>query len=181
MPRTAAAVLLLVCLAIAACSSVGSIPSVQTTPAATPTPDASRLPAGVACDWVTVVRVVDGDTVRVLLDGSEEPVRYIGIDTPETVHPTLGVQPFGPEATAYHRQLVGGRFLCLETDISDRDRYRRLLRYAWLEDGTMVNARLLEEGLARVATFPPDVKYIESRLLPAQRAAAEAGRGLWGE
>jgi micrococcal nuclease len=181
MPRTAAAVLPLVCLAIAACSSVGSIPSVQTTPAATPTPDASRLPAGVACDWATVVRVVDGDTVRVLLDGAEEPVRYIGIDTPETVHPTLGVQPFGPEATAYNRLLVQGRFLCLEADVSDRDRYGRLLRYAWLEDGSMVNARLLEAGLARVATFPPDVKYIEDRLLPAQRAAAEAGLGLWGE
>ena len=142
-------------------------------------PDGSRLPAGVVCDWATVVRVVDGDTIRVLLDGVEERVRYIGIDTPELSHPTLGVEPFGPEASAFNEQLVGGRLLCLEGDVSDRDRFGRLLRYAWLEDGTMVNVRLLEAGLATVATFPPDVKYVESLLLPAQRAAAESARGLW--
>lgn len=142
-------------------------------------PDSSRLPQGVVCDWATVVRVVDGDTIRVLIGGLEEPVRYIGIDTPEIRHPTLGVEPFGPEAAAYHEGLVHGRFLCLERDVSDRDRYGRLLRYAWLEDGTMVNERLVEAGMARVATFPPDVRYIETRLLPAQRLATEAGRGIW--
>lgn len=124
--------------------------------------------------------MVDGDTIRVRIDGVEERVRYIGIDTPELSHPTLGVEPFGPEAAAYNEELVDGRLLCLETDVSDRDRFGRLLRYAWLEDGTMVNELLVAAGMARVATFPPDVKYIESLFVPAQRDAAEARRGLWG-
>ncbi|MBE0610036.1 MAG: thermonuclease family protein [Dehalococcoidia bacterium] len=144
-------------------------------------PDGSGLPAGVVCEWATVVRVVDGDTIRVRIDGVEERVRYIGIDTPELSHPTLGVEPFGPEASTFNEQLAGGRRVCLERDVSDRDRFGRLLRYAWLEDGTMVNERLVAAGMARVVTFPPDVKYIEERLLPAQRSAAEAGRGIWGQ
>lgn len=180
MPRAAVTAILLLSLALGACSPVAPRTAVPP-PHATATPDASRLPPGVVCDWATVVRVVDGDTIRARIDGVEEPVRYIGIDTPETVHPTLGVQPFGPEASAYNGELVSGRFLCLERDVSDRDRYGRLLRYAWLEDGTMVNELLLQAGLAVVVTFPPDVKYVEDRLLPAQRAAAEAGRGLWAE
>lgn len=142
-------------------------------------PGGSRLPAGVVCEWVTVVRVVDGDTIRVRIDGAEEPVRYIGIDTPETAGSPQGEEPFGPEATDYHRQLLGGGPVCLERDVSNRDRFGRLLRYAWLEDGTMVNELLVEAGLARVVTFPPDVRYIEGRLLPAQRTAAEARRGIW--
>ncbi len=139
------------------------------------------LPAGVVCEWAPVVRVVDGDTIRVRIDGVEERVRYIGIDTPELSHPTLGVEPFGAVASSFFEQLAGGRRFCLERDVSDRDRFGRLLRYAWLEDGTMVNERLVAAGMARVVTFPPDVKYIEERLLPAQRSAAEAGRGIWGQ
>jgi micrococcal nuclease len=142
-------------------------------------PDASRLPPGVVCEWAVVVRVVDGDTVRVRLDGVEEPVRYIGIDTPELSHPTRGVEPFAREAASLNRELVDGHALCLERDVSERDRFGRLLRYAWLEDGTMVNERLVEAGLARVATFPPDVRYIEDRFVPAERAARESARGMW--
>ncbi|HQW51790.1 MAG TPA: thermonuclease family protein, partial [Tepidiformaceae bacterium] len=71
--------------------------------------------------------------------------------------------------------------LCLEKDVSDRDQYRRLLRYAWLDDGRMVNEELLEAGMARVVTFPPDVKYHDARLLPAQRAASRAGLGIWSD
>ena len=173
MSRATDVLLLFFLLLATACSSIDPASSDRT-------PDASRLPPGVVCQWAPVVRVVDGDTIRVLLDGAEEPVRYIGIDTPEPSHPTLGAEPFGPEASAFNEQLVGGGLLCLERDVSARDRYGRLLRYAWLEDGTMVNERLVEAGLARVATFPPDVRYIEARLLPAQRLAAEAGRGIWG-
>lgn len=147
----------------------------------TASPGDSRLPPDVVCEWTPVVRVVDGDTIRVLIDGVEERVRYIGIDAPELSHPTRGLEPFGPEAAAFNEQLAGGRRLCLERDVSDRDRFGRLLRYAWLEDGTMVNVRLLEAGLARVVTFPPDVKYIESVFLPAQQAAAKSGTGLWSE
>ncbi len=142
-------------------------------------PGSAGLPPGVVCQWASVVRVVDGDTIRVRIAGAEERVRYIGIDTPETAGSPAGEQPFGPDAAAFNEHLVGGRRLCLERDVSERDRYGRLLRYAWLDDGTLVNERLLEAGLARVVTFPPDVKYHETRLLPAQRAAMAAGRGMW--
>lgn len=139
-------------------------------------PPASSLPA---CTWAETVRVIDGDTIVVRIAGAEDTVRYIGVDTPETSHPTKGVEPFGAEATAANRTLVEGRRICLESDITERDRYSRLLRYAWLENGTMVNEALLALGLAQVVTYPPDVKYVESRYLPAQRAAREAGLGIW--
>ncbi len=142
-------------------------------------PGGSHIPPGVVCEWAGVVRVVDGDTIRVRIGGVEERVRYIGIDTPETAGSPAGEQPFGPEAAAFNESLVDGRRLCLERDVSERDRYGRLLRYAWLDDGTLVNERLLDAGFARVVTFPPDVKYHETRLLPAQQAAMAEGRGLW--
>lgn len=140
----------------------------------------SSFPAGLVCEWATVVKVTDGDTIRVdFVDGAlAQPVRYIGMDAPETVHPTLGVQPFGPEASARNKELVGNKKVCLERDISETDRYDRLLRYAWLPDGRMVNEVLVSEGLATVDTFPPDVKYVE-RFVADQRQAREANRGLW--
>lgn len=149
-------------------------PALPSTPQAAGT--ATALPA---CAWAEAVRVIDGDTIVVLIAGAEDTVRYIGVDTPETVHPTRGVEPFGLEASAANRALVEGRRVCLESDITNRDRYGRLLRYAWLEDGTLVNEALLALGLAQVVTYPPDVKYVEPRYLPAQRAAREAGLGIW--
>ena len=122
--------------------------------------------------------VVDGDTIHVLIDGVEYRLRYIGIDTPETNHPTLGVQPFGPEASQANSELVEGKTVWLEKDVSETDRYGRLLRYVYVDD-LMVNEELLRRGLARVATFPPDVKYVD-RFLDIQRAAQEGGLGLWG-
>jgi len=85
-------------------------------------------------------------TRYVLIDGVEYRVRYIGIDTPETFHPTRGEQPYGKEASARNKELVGGRTVYLEKDISETDRYGRLLRYVWLEDGTMVNGALVADG-----------------------------------
>lgn len=131
------------------------------------------------CEWARTVRVIDGDTIVVRIADVEDKVRYIGVDAPEIAHPTRGVEPFGAEASAANRTLVEGRRVCLESDITDRDRFGRLLRYIWLEDGTLVNEALLARGLAQVVTYPPDVKYVESRYLPAQRAAREAGLGLW--
>ena len=125
-----------------------------------------------------VTRVVDGDTIHVLIDGVEYRLRYIGIDTPETRHPTLGVEPFGPEASQANSELVEGKTVWLEKDVSETDRYGRLLRYVYVDD-LMVNEELLRRGLARVATFPPDVKYV-ARFLEIQRAAQEAGQGMWG-
>jgi micrococcal nuclease len=129
-------------------------------------------------EHVSVVEVVDGDTIKVSIDGALYTVRYIGVDTPETKHPTVGVECFGREASAANQQLVGGKTVLLEKDISETDRYGRLLRYVWL-DGELVNERLVREGYAVSSTYPPDVKYQE-RFLAAQKEAREANRGLWG-
>lgn len=133
---------------------------------------------GSASDTVAVVRVVDGDTIRVSLEGKEVPVRYIGIDTPESVDPRRPVERMGKEASERNRALVEGKRVRLEKDVSETDRFGRLLRYVWVEE-RMVNAVLVEEGYAEAVSFPPDVKYQElfSRL---EREARDAQRGLWG-
>ena len=131
----------------------------------------------------TLVRVVDGDTIRVVVNGAEERVRYIGINTPER-YPG-GPQtpaPFADAATAANVALLGTSRLILEQDISERDRFGRLLRNIWLErEGAwvFVNLRLVADGFARVSTFPPDVKYVDL-LRDAERAARESHLGLWG-
>jgi micrococcal nuclease len=129
-----------------------------------------------------VVRVVDGDTIIVDRGQGDERLRYIGIDTPETVKPDTPVAWMGPEATAANRALVEGQEVVLERDVSETDQYGRLLRYVWLESDAgwlMVNEALLRRGVAQVTTYPPDVAYVD-RFLQAQRAAREAGVGLWG-
>lgn len=126
-----------------------------------------------------VARVIDGDTILVTLQGRQYRVRYIGMDTPETVHPSLPVQCYGKEASEFNRRLVEGKSVYLERDISQVDRYGRLLRYVWLED-EMVNGILVREGYAQVATFPPDVKYVQE-LLELQQRARQERAGLWGK
>jgi len=138
------------------------------------TPQATA-PAGMVA--ARVVAVVDGDTIKVEMGGREYTVRYIGMDTPETKHPQKGVEPYGQEASAANERLVGDKVVYLEKDVSETDRYGRLLRYVWI-DGTMVNEELVRQGYARVSTFPPDVKYAE-RFLALEREAREARRGLW--
>jgi micrococcal nuclease len=127
-------------------------------------------------EWARVTKIVDGDTIHV--DGDIK-VRYIGIDTPETKHPTKGLEPFGREATEANRRLVMGKRVLLVKDVSETDRYGRLLRYVFLEDGTFVNLKLVEDGFARVSTYPPDVRFADL-FLEAERKAREGGRGLWG-
>lgn len=124
-----------------------------------------------------VVRVVDGDTIRVRIDGRTEKVRYIGIDTPEVHHPVKGEQPGGREAARLNGQLVLGKHVRLELDLQERDRYRRLLAYVWVDD-VMVNAELVRRGYAQVMTVPPNVRY-QDLFLRLQREARESGRGLW--
>jgi micrococcal nuclease len=126
-----------------------------------------------------VVLVVDGDTIRVAMDGQEYRLRYIGIDTPETVDPRRPVQCFGEEASERNRQLVEGRVVGLEKDLSETDEFGRLLRYVWVGDA-MVNASLVEEGYALAATYPPDVRHADL-FASLQRQARENRRGLWGE
>lgn len=178
--------LLLVCL-LTACSAASESTAAPaaatpklTPPPATATTEVVRIPPGINCQWATVRKVTDGDTIRVDFENGplNQPVRYIGMDSPETVKPETPVQPFGPEASAENARLVAGKRLCLEKDVSERDRYDRLLRYAWLPDGSMVNELLVQAGLATVDTFPPDVKYVE-RFIAAQEQARAAGRGMW--
>lgn len=129
----------------------------------------------------TVVRVVDGDTVVVSIKGRRETVRLIGVDTPETVHPTVGVEPFGPEASAFTKSLLPpGTEARLEFDVQERDRYGRLLAYVYLPDGRMVNAEILRAGMGQLLTVTPNVKHVDL-FVRLQREAREAGRGLWAE
>ena len=125
--------------------------------------------------FATVVSVVDGDTIKI--EGGEV-VRYIGVNTPETVAPNKPVECFGKEASAKNKELVQGKVVELVRDVSQRDRYGRLLRYVWLGD-TMVNEQLVREGYAQVSTFPPDVRH-EDVFIEAQRLAVREQKGLWG-
>lgn len=132
-----------------------------------PVPDAE---AGI----VRVGRVIDGDTIEL---ESGEQVRYIGIDTPELAHGKTKTECFAEAATERNRKLVGGQLVRLEKDISDRDRYNRLLRYVY-SGGVFVNRALVEEGYAKAATFPPDVARA-TEFREVERLAREARAGLW--
>jgi len=121
--------------------------------------------------------VVDGDTIDVQIGRETRRIRYIGIDTPETVVPRRPVGCFGREASQRNRELVAERTVGLEKDVSETDHFGRLLRYVWLGD-EMVNAVLVREGYAVSSTYPPDVKY-QDLFLSLQREAQEADRGLW--
>ena len=130
-----------------------------------------------AAGAVPVVDVVDGDTIEVRLDGEVEDVRYIGIDTPESVAPDQPVECFGPEASDANERLVGDRRVRLEFDAERRDRYGRLLAYVYLGE-RFVNAELLRDGFATTLTIPPNDSFagLFDRL---EQEAGNAGRGLW--
>lgn len=118
-----------------------------------------------------VVTVIDGDTIDVELNGVRTRVRYIGINTPERD------EPFYQEATDANRALVANREVTLVRDVSETDRFGRLLRYVYV-DGQMVNAALVANGYAQIFTFPPDVAN-QALFLSLQREAQANGRGLW--
>jgi endonuclease YncB( thermonuclease family) len=122
-----------------------------------------------------VVDVVDGDTIKVVIEGRQYSVRYIGIDAPET---TFGKsEPYGRMATDFNSQLVGGKTVELVRDVSETDRYGRLLRYVYVGD-TFVNAEIVRQGFASSASFPPDIAR-QDVLRQAEREARENNRGLW--
>jgi micrococcal nuclease len=126
-----------------------------------------------------VLRVVDGDTIRVRLGGHTERVRYIGVDTPESVKPGAPVQCFAKRASAANAALVAGRSVRLVGDVEQRDRYGRLLAYVYREpDGAFVNAELVRDGFARTMTIAPNVAHARE-LAGLAREARRAGRGLW--
>ena len=127
-----------------------------------------------------VVRVVDGDTIRVRADGREETVRYIGVDTPETKKPGTPVQCFGKAASAANERLVEGERVRLVEGEEPRDRYGRLLAYVRRDrDGLFVNEQLVARGYARTLTIAPNDRYaLRFRALEARARVARTG--LWG-
>jgi micrococcal nuclease len=136
------------------------------------TPPVANNSGEVAGDMATVTRVIDGDTIEVSINAQTHRLRYIGMDTPERG------QPFFGEATEANARLVSGQSVILVKDVSETDRYGRLLRYVYLQDGTFVNAELVRLGYAQIATHPPDVRHQEL-FLQLQQEARDAGVGLW--
>ena len=138
----------------------------------------------------TVIEVIDGDTIKVKIGNKEEKIRMVLVNTPETKHPTKGVEYYGKEASAYTKKELTNKEVYLEKDVSDRDKYGRLLRYIWLEIPNLnnkidqelkekcFNAKLLLDGYANLSTFPPDVKYVE-QFKDFEKEAKKSGVGLW--
>ncbi|MGG1660219.1 thermonuclease family protein [Brevibacillus sp. NRS-1366] len=124
----------------------------------------------------TVKRVVDGDTFEL---ATGEKVRMIGMDTPETVKPNHPVDPYGKEASNFTKELLADQKVTLKFDVEPYDKYKRLLAYVYLPDGTFVNEKLVRDGYARIMTIPPNVAHADL-FLAAEREAREQNRGLWG-
>lgn len=129
-----------------------------------------------------VSRVIDGDTIE--LENGDK-VRYIGIDTPETLDPRKPVQCFGKNASDKNKELVEGKPVWLIKDISDKDKYGRLLRYVYLgdpdqESSVFVNLELVKQGFAHSSTYPPDIKF-QDLFAAAETEARENQRGLWSD
>lgn len=135
--------------------------------------------SGIIGEEVKVIRVVDGDTIVI---ESGEKIRYIGVDTPETVDPRRAVACFGKEASNENKKLVAGKTVTLTKDVSDKDQFGRLLRFVYLkqDDGNLifVNDYLIRNGFAKASTYPPDVKFAV-QFVEAEKEARNSARGLW--
>lgn len=139
-----------------------------------------------------VLRVVDGDTIEIDRGRGKEKVRFVLVNTPETVHPKKGVEFYGKEASNFTKSQLTGKTVYLQKDTSDTDRYGRLLRYIWIErpssdnpsneeiKSKCFNAILLAGGYANVSTFPPDVKYVDL-FRKIERQARDGNVGLWSQ
>lgn len=136
-----------------------------------------------ASQFAQVVRVVDGDTIEVSIQGERYKVRYIGVDTPETVDPRRVVGCFGKEASAKNKRLVEGKEVNIVRDVSETDKFGRLLRYVYVKgevgEEIFVNDYLVREGYAKATTYPPDVKFTD-QFKEAEREARASDKGLWG-
>jgi micrococcal nuclease len=160
--------------------SATSTPTVAATRSAAPAAAATgaQTPEG---EWLPVVDVVDGDTVKVRHDGEIVTLRLIGMDTPETVHSDQGVECYGPEASKKAHELLDGASVRLEYDPSQGllDTYGRTLAYVWLRDGRLFNEVMIKEGFAEEFTYDVAYKY-QGRFRVAEKAARAARAGLWG-
>jgi micrococcal nuclease len=147
-------------------------PTSTSKPTDTPIPTDPLTPTPARAE-ARVIKVVDGDTISVDIDGETYSLRYIGVDCPESG------DWMAAEATQANFDLVGGKTVYLEKDVSETDRYDRLLRYVYLADGTLVNAELVRLGYARAIAYPPDTKH-QGLFDGMQQEAMKAGRGMWG-
>jgi micrococcal nuclease len=164
-------------------SPTPSIANVRTTPTFSPTINpAQNLSTTTNTKTYSVIQVVDGDTIKVSMNGEKVTIRLIGVDTPETVDPRKPVQCFGKEATNKIIELLRNKIVVLEEDESqgDKDKYGRLLRYIFLPDGTNVNKALIQEGYAYEYTYRLPYKY-QGEFKEAQISARENKRGLWAD
>lgn len=126
-----------------------------------------------------VVKVVDGDTVKLLIDGETATVRLIGIDTPESVHPDKSKNvPEGTLASDHTKELIEDKFVYIEYGKESHDRYNRILAYVYIDENTMLNAQILEDGYAEVYTLKPNDKY-EKYFLNLEDEARKNNAGLW--
>lgn len=161
--------LIFLMLVLAACNGTSEAPASSSSSSSE---DENRIP-------VKLIKHVDGDTTKFKVEGKKETVRYLLIDTPETVHPKNEVEPLGPEASDFvKKMLTQADRIELELDVSERDKYGRLLAYVYA-DGKSVQEELLKNGLARVAyVYQPNVKYVD-RYREIQDAARKKEAGIW--
>ncbi|MBA2349250.1 MAG: thermonuclease family protein [Solirubrobacterales bacterium] len=139
--------------------------------------EGGEIPAG---EGALVERVVDGDTIKVRLEGRTETVRYIGVDTPETKKPNTPVQCYGKNASQENERLVEGERVELAPGVEPRDRYGRMLAYVRRErDGLFVNEALLRGGFATTLTIAPNDRYAP-RFAALEAGARASRKGLWG-
>lgn len=148
-------------------------------PAETP-PEAAVI--DVKKSYYPVVKIVDGDTIDVSIDGKIERIRLIGINTPETVDPRKPVECFGKEASGKAKEFLSGEDVELEGDAtqSDRDKYGRLLRYVTTKEGFFYNLEMIKRGYAYEYTYDVPYKY-QKEFKAAQNEAKNAGKGLWAD
>lgn len=147
----------------------------------------TAAPSTVKTEKATVVRIIDGDTIKIKLSANdkEETCRLIGVNTPES---TTRTEYFGKEASEYTKKQLTGKTVYIQKDVSDRDRYGRILRYVWLSQPTseseseiktkLYNSRIISYGYGQVMTVPPDIKY-QSIFLKLQDTARKSKVGLW--
>jgi micrococcal nuclease len=180
-PRAAiVALLALATIALGGTALPGCATATPTHPAASAVTSGRTTGVG-AAGSATVVRVVDGDTIVVRLGGHDERVRFIGVDTPETVSPVKPVQCYGHQASDHTKQLLPpGTPVHLERDVEARDVYGRLLAYVWRSsDRLFVNLELARDGYASLLTIAPNEAHV-TELSAAVASARDRGLGLWG-
>lgn len=154
----------------------------ELTPAVSITETVAATPTDRPKDPHAVLKVVDGDTIQVDIDGENQVIRLIGVDTPESVDPRKPVQCFANEASKKAKEILLDKKVFLESDSSqdDKDKYGRLLRYVFLEDGTNFNKMMISLGFAHEYTYKVPYKYMDE-FKESEKTARESKQGLWAD